>query len=152
MAKKKLLGHGIRVKFGSNFVGFVKTLKMAGMSRESVNVTTLEDEVEDFLDADPPLIKPITFTAFWDPDDSTDEDIDESFFNDDIDEREVIFEFQYRTTSTGTPPAASTWTYKYKRYTGRIIDIEPTEIGGKGEFMRTITLQPTKKPESGTVV
>lgn len=151
MTKKKLLGHGIKVKVGTGFVGFVKTVKFADMTREMVNVTDLESVTEDFLDADPPLIGQITFTAFWDPDAATDDALDNILLNDDIDERQVDIEFQYRTTSTGTPPAASTWVYRYKRYPCRIVSISPAEVGSKGEMMRTITAQPVGLPTSGAV-
>jgi hypothetical protein len=152
MTKKKLLGHGVKVKIATTVVGFVKTIKFAGMSREAINVTTLESTAEEFLDADPPMIKPLTFTCFWDPEDTGDTAIDTLFLNDEISERLVDLEFQYRTTSTGTPPAASTFTYKYIRYSGRIIDIEPAEVGSKGEMLRTITFQPVALPTKGSVV
>jgi hypothetical protein len=151
VTKKKLLGHGIKVKVGTTFVAFVKTVKFADISREMVNVTDLESTAEEFLDADPPLIGQITFTAFWDPDDTDDIAIDNILLNDDISEREVDVEFQYRTTATGTPPAASTWAYKHKRYACRLVSASPAEVGSKGEMMRTITAQPIALPESGNV-
>jgi hypothetical protein len=152
MPKKKRLGHGIKVKVGTLFVGFVKSFKPADITREMVNVTDMESVAEDFLDSDPPMIGQITCSATWDPDDSTgDGAIETLLLNDAIDEREIDMEFQYRASSTGTPPAASVWTYKYVRYTGRLVSIAPAEVTSKGEMLYTITFQPTALPVRGTV-
>jgi hypothetical protein len=116
-----------------------------------VGVTDIEATAEDFLDADPPLIGAITFTAGYDPEDTDDDAIDALMLNDDIDEREIDVEFQYRASSTGTAPTPSTWTYKYIRYTGRLQSLSPADTSSKTEWLRTITFQPTALPEKGTV-
>jgi hypothetical protein len=151
MPKKKRLGHGVKVKVGSTFVGSVRSFKPADITREMVACTDLEDTADDFLDADPPLVGPITFTAGYDPEDTDDTAIDTLMLNDAIDERETTVEFQYRASSTGTAPTPSTWSYKYLRYTGRLQSISPADTSSKTEWLRTITFQPTALPEKGTV-
>lgn len=152
MTKKKRLGHGIKVKVGTIFVGFAKSVKFADISREMINVTDLESVAEDFLDSDPPMIGQITCNASWDPDSSAvDGAIETLLLNDAIDERQVDMEFQYRSSSTGTAPTPSTWTYKYVRYTGRLVSISPAEVSSKTEMVYTITFQPTALPTRGTV-
>jgi hypothetical protein len=146
MPKRRKLGHGIQVLFNGTAVGLLKSFKPGGASRESVNVTVIDDEVEQFLDADPPMIKPITFTTMHDREDAGDIALDTFFYNDDITEREATVALKVRNAGTGTAPAASTWTYTTVTYTGRVTDIEEAEITQKGEILRTITLQPTAKP------
>lgn len=152
MPKKRRLGHRVKVKVGTVTVGFLKNVKIGGMSREPVSVTTLEDTVEEFLDADPPMMKPITFTMFWDPEDTAgDVAIENIFLNDEMDEREVDLEFQYPVSSSGTSPSASTFSYKYRRWPVRIIDFDQAEVSSKSEMLVTVTAQPVGLPSTGTV-
>lgn len=152
MPKKKRLGHRTKVKIDSIVVGYMKNVKPGGMSRESVNTTTTEDVVEDFLDADPPMMKPITFTMFWDPEDTAgDIAIENIMLNDEMDEREVDLEFQYPVSSTGTSPSASTFTYRYKRWPVRIVDYDVSDVSSKTEMLVTVTAQPVGLPSAGNV-
>lgn len=146
MPRRKLLGHGTQVSINGSAYGLLKTFKPAESMRETVDITTMDDEVTKFYDADPPTIGVITITGFWDPADTDETTIDNLFFNDTLTERETTVALRIRNVGTGTPPAAATWTYTTITYTGRIIKLAPAEITQKGEILRTIEFQPTARP------
>ena len=146
MPRRKLLGHGTQVSINGSAYGLLKTFKPAESMRESVDVTTMEDEVTKFFDSDPPTVGAITITGFWDPADTDETAIDNFFFNDSLTERETTVALRIRNTGTGTAPAASTWTYTTITYTGRILKLSPAEITQKGEILRPIEFQPTARP------
>ena len=146
MPRRKLLGHGTQVSINGSSYGLLKTFKPAESMRESVDITTMDDEVTKFYDSDPPTLGVITITGFWDPADADEVAIDNFFYNDTLTEREATVALRIRNVGTGTAPAASTWTYSTITYTGRILKLSPAEITQKGEILRTIELQPTARP------
>lgn len=146
MPKKKKLGHGSQLSINGSAFGFLTKFKPHGVTREMVDVTTLEDDAVDHLDGDPPDFGSITFEGQWDPDDAGDEAIETFILNDDQSEREATLVVKFRKTGTGTAPAASTWTYNTYTYTGRFSKLERMDVESKGKLMLSGELKVTKKP------
>lgn len=146
MARLKKLGHGCTVSINGTAFGMVRKFKANKVTRTKVETTTFGDEVEQFLDADPPNVGEIEFEAVWDPDDADEATIDNIVLNDDISERSVTCAFRIRKTGTGTPPAASTWTYTTITYTGRIEEVDPVEVDSKTLFARRVKIFLTALP------
>jgi hypothetical protein len=140
MARTKKLGHGCTVSVAGTVFAKVRKFKPNKVSRSKTETTTFDDTVEQFLDSDPPNVGEIEFEAVWDVEDAEEALIDNLMMNDDISERETTVVFKIRKTGTGTPPAASTWTYTTITYTGRIEEIDPVEVDSKTLFARRIKL------------
>jgi hypothetical protein len=138
MARSKKLGHGCTVSINGTAFGMVRKFKPNKVMRSKVETTTFDDAVEQFLDSDPPNVGEIEFEAVWDPDDADEATIDNIILNDDISERSATIAFRIRKLGTGTPPAASTWTYTTITYTCRIEEVDPVEVDSKTLFARRV--------------
>jgi hypothetical protein len=146
MPRTKKLGHGCTVSINATAFAMVRKFKPHKISRTKTDTTTFDDEVEQFLDSDPPNVGEIEFEAVWDPEDAEEALIDNLIMDDDITGRVVTAVFRIRKVGTGTPPAASTWTYTTITYTGRIEEVDPVEVDSKTLFARRIKIFLTAKP------
>lgn len=146
MPRTKKLGHGCTVSINATAFAMVRKFKPNNLTRSKTETTTFDDVVEQFLDSDPINAGEIEFEAVWDPADTDEALIDNLMLDDDITGRTVTCAFRIRLTGTGTPPAASTWTFTTITYTGRIEEIAPVEIDSKTMFARRIKIFLTALP------
>ncbi len=141
MPKEKLLGYQTIVRINAVAVGFLMNVTPSAYSREAVDVTVIDDVIQQNLDADPPKIEPIKLTCFWDPADSGDDAIETIFFNASISAREVPIELEFRASNPK----------KKLAFNGRIMKISPAQVTQKDKIAREIEIQPTSKPVKTTV-
>ena len=148
MPKKKKLGAGTRVSINGVVFTFFEEFTPPERTRGLTDVTTMEDAAVDSLDHDPPDYGSLKLVGMYDPDDSNDAAIETFFDNDDISEREATIVVSFRRVGTGTPPAASTWTYNVITYTCRITKIAPSGVkrteGLKVEVEAKVVAKPVK--------
>jgi hypothetical protein len=116
------------------------------ITRDVVDVTCMEDEAADAVDADPPNYGSVQLSGFFDPDSAEDQAIQDFMVVDNISNREATIVVKFRKTGSGTPPAASTWTYNTITYTGRLVKFEPQKVKQKEKMMLNIEMKVTKKP------
>ena len=141
MAKKKLLGYKTIVRIDGAAVGFLMNVTPSAYSREAVDVTVIDDLIQQTLDADPPKIEPIKLTCFWDPADTGDDAFETIFFDTDPDAREVPIELEFQASNPK----------KKLAFNGRIMKITPAQVSQKDKIAREIEIQPTSKPTKTTV-
>lgn len=146
MPRVKKLGHGCAVSINGTAFAMVRKFKPNNITRSKTETTTFDDVVEQFLDSDPPNVGEIEFEAVWDPADTDEALIDNLMLDDDITTRVATVAFRIRLAGSGTPPAASTWTYTTITYTGRIEEIAPVEIDSKTLFARRVKVFLTAFP------
>ncbi|QDV26743.1 phage tail tube protein [Aureliella helgolandensis] len=104
-------------------------------SREEVDVTCLEDDAEEYLDADPPNEGILKFEAAWEPGDTNSELLDALFDEVDPDDREGAFTIKW---SMFTPLVTDA-------FSGRILKLSPAQVEKKTLIKRSVEIRLTTK-------
>lgn len=150
MPKAKKLGHGTLVTINGTNFAFLSEWNPPERSRDIVDTTCMDDEAADAVDSDPPDFGTISFSGFYDNDSAEDTAIETFFDNDDIADRQATIVVRFRRVGTGTPPAASTWTYNLITYTVRLAKISPEKVSSKDKMMVKIEGKVVRKPVRST--
>jgi hypothetical protein len=139
MAKKKRLGHKVRVLIDGAVVGFLKSVTPPELSRSETDVTDISSLITEYVDADPPEIGVVKLTIAWDPADTGDDAIDTVFWSTDPDDREVPVVIEYTSA------------LKKDTFNGRILKITPAQIQQKEMMARDLEIRPTSKPTRSAI-
>jgi hypothetical protein len=129
----KRLGKGTQVKLGTTVLGCLMEIEPPAKERESVDVTCLDDTVEDYLDSDPPKAGILKFKVAWQPGETNGQLLDTLFDDADMADRVGAFSIVWTQYAN-----AVTWAFS-----GRILKMTPEKIDRKSMVSRTIEVQLT---------
>ena len=133
MPIKKRLGKGTQVKLGATVLGCLMELEPPGKEREGVDVTCLDDTIEDTLDSDPPKAGTLKFKVAWQPGETNGQLLDTLFDDPDIDDRVGAWSIVWTQYTQ-----AVTWAFS-----GRIMKLSPEKVEAKGLISRTVEVKLT---------
>jgi hypothetical protein len=132
MARKRL-GHGTKFKLGATYLGLLRSITPPSQTREAVDVTVLDDALEDFLDSDPPNQGELKVVLGWEPGDTNSELLDTLFKAASVSAREGSFTIEY---PFATPSVKDV-------FSGRITTLAPAQIQSKELITREVTIRLT---------
>lgn len=128
MPTTKKLGHKAVFKLNGTAIGAVKKFKPPELKREKVNVTTLDDNIEDYLDSEPIDMGEFSLEVYWQPNEAGNEAFETLIKNATAASRVATFVIEYPFT----PAITDT-------FSGRILTLSPNDIVSKEGISRTIT-------------
>ncbi|QDV24387.1 phage tail protein [Aureliella helgolandensis] len=130
---RKRLGNKPLLKLDGTTIGCLLNFTPPERSREEVDVTCMEDDAEDFLDADPPNEGMLKFEVVWEPGDTNSELLDALFDETDPEDREGAFEIVW---AMFTPIVTDA-------FSGRILKLSPNQVEKKTLIKRSVEVRLT---------
>ncbi len=132
---RKRLGHKIVFKLDGTAIACIRNLTPPEKSRDEVDTTCIDDDLQEYLDTDPPNQGMLKLDLVWEPGDTNSELLDTLFDEADPAEREGAFEIDW-TMFSPLPTDA---------FSGRILKLTPATVESKSVISRTVEIRLTTK-------
>lgn len=130
---RKRLGHKPVFKLDGAALGCIRNITPPEKSRGEVDATCIDDDIEEFLDTDPPNQGMLKLDLVWEPGDTNSELLDTLFDDTDPDDREGAFAMEWAMFS---PLVTDT-------FSGRILKLTPATVESKQVISRQVEIRLT---------
>ncbi len=141
MPLRRRLGHKIALLLNDTVVAGIKGVTPPPKTREKVDATCAEDDIEVYLDSDPPNQGEMELDLIYEPNSTESELLDTLFDNTDPDAREGTWKLHYLMFSPTVQDL----------FTGRILELSPERIERKNVVTRMVKILATSAPVRSTL-
>ena len=132
---RKRLGHKAVIKLDGVAIGCVRGFTPPEKSRDEVDVTCFGEDIQEFVDSDPPNVGIMKLDVAHEPGDTNSELLDTLFDDADPDAREGAWTIEWAMFS---PLVTDT-------FSGRILKLTPVEVKQKDLIARSVEIRLTTK-------